>query len=631
MLSFFPTPYPDELLYSVFARYHIRAGNKSYKTTMGELFNSQTASAIVGLPCNIRNLVSNMPPMSLYNTEELIQNHTLFPFYAAFLPPERAKQIYNSMLGSRGGDIHTRAGIMASGISVNRFLKFCPVCASEDLQRHGEMYWHRIHQVPFLLCPIHKMQLLDSMVPYVGVNKHEYISASPENCPKSKVQDLKPEIQQHLEALSDLSQCLMDMSLPNRELEWFKIQYREILKTKGYASAGGTLRKKKLLLDFLEFYGAEFLQLLQSPIKIFGDNNWLTDMLHNREKAAHPIRHLLFIRFLGISVKDLFFRKFEYSPFGLGPWPCLNQAADHYLQPIIGTVKVEYNTDNKQPLGVFTCSCGFVYTRSGPDKDDTDQYTLGRIRAFGDVWESKLKAVVAEKHSLRETARLMGVDPATVKKHARRLGIEAFWENRTEREDQFDTEAEKLNTEMEDNKIREQYRGTWLQLQHENPHKGKKELRLMNKATFAWLYRNDRQWLDNHSPARKRVYINTRVDWEKRDSEICQQVQELVEKMKNFDGKPIRICVSNIGKALGLRALLERHMDKLPKTAVYIQTIVESDTDFRLRRLEWAIQEIKNSGEPLVKWRIIKKAGIREEFINEAKTYMINNFKIILN
>ena len=39
--------------------------------------------------------------------------------------------------------------------------------------------------------------------------------------------------------------------------------------------------------------------------------------------------------------------------------------------------------------------------------------------------------------------------------------------------------------------------------------------------------------------------------------------------------------MSNIGKVLGLRALLERYMDELPKTAAYIQTIVESDIDFR--------------------------------------------------
>jgi hypothetical protein len=34
MLSFFPTPYPDEILYSVFARYHARSGNIKPDETM---------------------------------------------------------------------------------------------------------------------------------------------------------------------------------------------------------------------------------------------------------------------------------------------------------------------------------------------------------------------------------------------------------------------------------------------------------------------------------------------------------------------------------------------------------------------------------------------------------------------
>jgi hypothetical protein len=52
---------------------------------------------------------------------------------------------------------------------------------------------------------------------------------------------------------------------------------------------------------------------------------------------------------------------------------------------------------------------------------------------------------------------------------------------------------------------------------------------------------------------------------EKRDSEICQQVQELAEQMKNSEDKPIRICVSNIGKSLGMRALLDAIWISFPK------------------------------------------------------------------
>ncbi len=37
MVSFFPQPYPDEILYSVIAPYHIRSGNTSPKITLQEL------------------------------------------------------------------------------------------------------------------------------------------------------------------------------------------------------------------------------------------------------------------------------------------------------------------------------------------------------------------------------------------------------------------------------------------------------------------------------------------------------------------------------------------------------------------------------------------------------------------
>lgn len=87
--------------------------------------------------------------------------------------------------------------------------------------------------------------------------------------------------------------------------------------------------------------------------------------------------------------------------------------------------------------------------------------------------------------------------------------------------------------------------------------------------------------------------------------------------MRNSEEKPIRLCVANIGKTLGIQALLERHMDKLPRTAAYIRTTVETDMGFRLRRIEWARWEMEKDGKDMASWRILKKAGVRKEFINE--------------
>lgn len=148
MLSFFPTPYPDELLYSVFARYHARSGNTSPKVTLKELFGTTTATTIVDLPSYLNALISSMPKLSNYTAEELIRNHTLFPFYAPFLPKKRADEVLKSMRGNFGGDIHTRTGIMASSIKSPTHFRFCSKCKEEDKLKYGEAYWHRLHQIP---------------------------------------------------------------------------------------------------------------------------------------------------------------------------------------------------------------------------------------------------------------------------------------------------------------------------------------------------------------------------------------------------------------------------------------------------------------------------------------------------
>lgn len=38
MISFFPSPYPDELWYSVICRYHVHSGNYCAKHTLRQLY-----------------------------------------------------------------------------------------------------------------------------------------------------------------------------------------------------------------------------------------------------------------------------------------------------------------------------------------------------------------------------------------------------------------------------------------------------------------------------------------------------------------------------------------------------------------------------------------------------------------
>lgn len=98
MLSFFPILYPDELLYSALARYHIRSGNKSFRQTDLELFGySSQQLCKVTLTNNLNYLVKNLSLFSQITVSDLLQNHTLYPFYATFLMPQEAWQLKDSM------------------------------------------------------------------------------------------------------------------------------------------------------------------------------------------------------------------------------------------------------------------------------------------------------------------------------------------------------------------------------------------------------------------------------------------------------------------------------------------------------------------------------------------------------
>ncbi|MEQ2466710.1 TniQ family protein [Niallia sp. Sow4_A1] len=97
MIIQFPTPYPDELLYSVISRYHVRAGNVFWKHTLEDLFGKRTISASVFLPSGIGSLVQHLPKNTTLNEQIFIEKHTMYPFYTVFLPTEKAQSIYESM------------------------------------------------------------------------------------------------------------------------------------------------------------------------------------------------------------------------------------------------------------------------------------------------------------------------------------------------------------------------------------------------------------------------------------------------------------------------------------------------------------------------------------------------------
>jgi plasmid maintenance system antidote protein VapI len=597
-MLFFPTPYPDEILFSLCSRYYVRSGNISYKGTLDDLFSNRSLTASISLPSGISSLIKNMPPYSKMNEEQLIHQHTLYLFNTDFLPNEQAKRIYQEMCSDDGKGIYVRSGLNASGVPQNEFLRFCKECMQEDREKFGELYWHRSHQLSGIHCCLkHFTPLYDSNIKVVGSNKHRFAIPTLENCPAKKnvldgvAEKTILEYIKHCKKLMKNIFHLMNQPFEHQPLNWFDQKYRNKLADLDLAYYTGRVKQKDWRDYFLTIYSEEVLQLFHSSLK--GEQDWLSLIVQKNRKSFHPIRHLLAMSALEMTIEEVFNNKLP-QPFGQPNWPCQNLVCFYHNVPIIENVSITLCEKTKKPIGTFICPiCEFSYTRRGPDKSEDAKFRRTRVKSYGSLWKAKLQEFSKLDLGLRELSRRMGADPNTIKRFLN-----------GEKEDSLKFEHDKASVKED--------RQSWLSLQSKYPQKSIRQLREANKALYMRLYRNDKEWLKENSPKAIKRTSSERIDWNKRDEEILGQVTKAVSELLNQENKPIRVTVGKVGLMIGERALLEKKLDKLPKTKFYLHQKVETIEKFQHRRIYYTIKQIRDMDEVLVPWKILRGAGIKD-------------------
>ncbi|MBD1842458.1 TniQ family protein [Cyanobacteria bacterium FACHB-63] len=619
MIGCFPDPYPDELLYSVCARFHDRVQYPNKKNIMRELFGDETAIATVGLPSNLKALVSALPPGSLYTVQRLINHHTLYPFYAPFLDPRQARQLWSDMEGARGSSIYMRSGVMPSTVQSMEWMRFCPLCAQQNKEQFGEYYWHRLHQLPGVeICPNHNVRLLDSQVRVQNPQtRHVFVSAEQGiQLPKSRSFSLLNSHHRILLKIAQDATWLLHQTASPLGLDILAKRYRQLLAEQGLATYSGRVRVSELLRDFCQFYPDDLLHSLQCGIDLESQHSWLFRLVRSPKGSQHPLRHLLLMQFLGHTAESFFQLPYRFMPFSKGPWPCLNQAASHVHQPVIQTCEITYSQEHGKPIGTFRCSCGFIYCRTGPDATREDHFRITKIRAFGSIWEDKLKRLwVDSTVSLREMARQLGVDPTTVKLHA--AGLELPFPRQSKRQTNRSNRAlvssSKVQETVSENTLK-RYRAEWLVARRDNPSLGRTALKNQFLRVYTWLRCHDRDWLETNMPAKKQMNLTSpRVDWESRDAELLEAVRLAADRLYNQAGRPSQVTVAAVAREVGQLALIQKHADKLPSTTEALRELAESREAFAFRRIQWALDRYIEEGICPPRWQFVRRAGLRSD------------------
>jgi hypothetical protein len=94
--------------------------------------------------------------------------------------------------------------------------------------------------------------------------------------------------------------------------------------------------------------------------------------------------------------------------------------------------------------------------------------------------------------------------------------------------------------------------------------------------------------------------------------------QQAVEHLLTEE-KPVQITISRVAKAISHLSLIEQHLDQLPLTQAYLESVVETTEAFQIRRVRWAVEQLDRQGEVALPWKIVRMAGLRPGYSEEVE------------
>jgi len=264
-----------------------------------------------------------------------------------------------------------------------------------------------------------------------------------------------------------------------------------------------------------------------------------------------------------------------------------------------------------KPIGTFSCKCGFVYARKGPDKRLEDRYRVGRIKQFGDIWNARLLELASNnKLSCRQIGKELNVHSQTVK---RQLQLSKLFAEMNVSTDFTEFEVERLRR-----------REILKEVIDRMPGSSRSVIRRHASKEYTWLYRHDKQWLMEQLPTNQlRRLPPSRVNWNERDQFLHTKLIDVLREIFE-ESPPIRVTLTELGKRSGQYVWLEKRIDQLPICQQFINENRETTEQFQIRRLNWAKKQLLDQFGTVSGWRLLRLAGISSNISSEIFDAIIN-------
>ncbi|WP_233010368.1 TnsD family Tn7-like transposition protein [Rheinheimera faecalis] len=288
-----PRALPDELLLGRLIRY-VGLSGESVRSFSFRVFGSNRVSIHPFLTAGI----SRLSKFSGEDAESQLISQTLAPLFFFYLP-QHSNSLKKDLLSGDGAGAFRHSQLPSFNSGGTLYLKWCPICVSQDLFNLGVSYWHRSHQIPGITsCWEHQVRLMS-----FELKERQRLCAG-----------FPPIVHGVAEAASDIENdtarfgfdllTKMEQIIPTID---FTNRYRSRLHELDFITENGSVRRKLLMRELVTDLAKYPMQNSLFP-RHPTDYHYISELL-SAGTNCHPFRHLLLGAWLFKSVEKFF----EYS------------------------------------------------------------------------------------------------------------------------------------------------------------------------------------------------------------------------------------------------------------------------------------------------------------------------------
>lgn len=248
------------------------------------LFGRREVRANHRFQVGLADFSARLPARPEFEPAKLALGHTLLPYEVAFRSLADRQRALLAVIDGPTDWLHAGLGLVASIVRGPRALRFCPECSAFDVEKHGELFWRRRHQLPgVLVCPAHRRFLCESAALLSTVPQHTFLAAD-DGIASSVLRQRPMKVDvahNHLIELASASADLLYSSPPPPPGGW-GAHYREAVLSRGF-KRGQLIDQTGLADAFIAQFGGLF-----NKVPALVPDTWLADVARHHRKSLHP-------------------------------------------------------------------------------------------------------------------------------------------------------------------------------------------------------------------------------------------------------------------------------------------------------------------------------------------------------